>query len=307
MIPATRKIWHNGKLIRWEDARVHVLAHALHYGTSVFEGIRCYDTPAGPAIFRAREHIRRLFDSARVYRLDGFGFTQDQFVEALGEVVRVNEMRSCYIRPLVFRGYGDLHVLPFHCPIEAYIACWPWGKYLGPESLEKGVDVCVSSWARMAANTLPAMAKAAANYMNSQLILMEATQNGYTEGIALDSEGYVSEGSGQNIFVVRDGRIVTPPLGASVLPGITRDTVVQLAADCGIPLVEQNIPRELLYMADELFFSGTATEICPIRSVDRLPVGSGSRGPITKRLQEAFTEVIESGGGRHPEWLTIVG
>lgn len=306
MIEATKKIWRNGQLIDWDDARVHILAHALHYGTSVFEGIRCYETSRGPAIFRAREHVRRLFDSARLYRMDSFGVTQEEFLEALLQVVRANEMKSCYLRPVVFRGYGDLHVLPFNCPIEAYIACWPWGKYLGPESLEKGVDVCVSSWARMAANTLPAMAKAAANYMNSQLILMEAVQNGYTEGIALDTEGCVSEGSGQNIFAVRAGRIITPPLSASVLPGITRDTVVRLAADYGIPLMEQNMPRELLYLADELFFSGTATEICPIRSVDRLPVGPGSRGPVTKKLQEAFTDVIESGGGSHPEWLTFV-
>ncbi|MCW5979543.1 MAG: branched-chain amino acid transaminase [Bryobacteraceae bacterium] len=306
MIQATARIWHNGNLVDWADARVHVLCHALHYGSSVFEGIRCYETAAGPAIFRAREHVRRLYDSARLYRMDNLGVSQEEFVEALRLVVRANEMKSCYLRPVVFRGYGDLHVLPFNCPIEAYIACWPWGKYLGPESLEKGVDVCVSSWARMAANTLPAMAKAAANYMNSQLILMEAVQNGYTEGIALDPEGYVSEGSGQNIFAVRDGRVITPPLSASVLPGITRDTVLALAGDSGIEVVEQNLPREMLYLADELFFSGTATEICPIRSVDRIAVGGGSRGPVTKRLQKAFTAVIESGGGKHPEWLTAV-
>ena len=306
MIEATKKIWHNGNLVDWEDAHVHVLVHALHYGTSVFEGIRCYETPAGAAIFRAREHVRRLFDSAKLYRMDDFAFSPEQLVDALREVVRVNELKSCYLRPLVFRGYGDLHVLPYKCPVEAYIACWPWGRYLGPEAIEKGVDVCVSSWSRMAPNTLPAMAKAAANYMNSQLILMEAVQNGYTEGIALDPAGFVSEGSGENIFLVRDGKIYTPPLGASVLPGITRDTVIQLAGGMGLPVVEQNIPREWLYIADELFFSGTAAEISPIRSVDRIPIGAGERGPITKQLQSAFTAVIESGGGDHPEWLTFV-
>ena len=274
----TKFIWHNGELTGWKDAVVHVLSHALHYGTSVFEGIRCYETAAGPAIFRCREHVRRLFDSAKVFRMDSFGFTQEQMVDAMREVVRANDVKSCYLRPVVFRGYGSLHVLPLECPIEAYIACWPWGQYLGPEALEKGVDVCVSSWTRMAPNTLPAMAKAAANYMNSQLILMEASQNGYTEGIALDSHGFVSEGSGENIFLVRDGKILTPPLGSSVLPGITRDTVVKLAADLDIELTEQSIPREALYLADELFFSGTAAEISPIRSVDRIQIGNGARG-----------------------------
>ncbi len=306
MIEATEKIWYNGKLINWQDAHVHVLSHALHYGTSVFEGIRCYDTKKGPAIFRAAEHVERMYNSAKLYRMDDFGCSPEEMIEALKEVVRVNKVRACYLRPVAFRGYGDLHVLPFHCPIEVYIACWPWGKYLGPEALEKGVDVCVSSWARMAPNTLPAMAKAAANYMNSQLIVMEATQNGYTEGIALDSNGYVSEGSGENIFLVRKGKIHTPPLSASVLPGITRDTVFQLAADHGIEVVEENIPREWLYLADELFFSGTAAEISPIRSVDKVPIGSGSRGPITQRLQETFTTIVETGEGSHPEWLTFV-
>ncbi len=303
---ATKKIWHNGNFVKWEDAHVHVLAHALHYGTSVFEGIRCYDTSAGPAIFRCREHVRRLFDSAKIFRMDEFGFSPEAIVDAMREVVRVNDVKACYLRPVVFRGYGSLHVLPFDCPIEVYIACWPWGKYLGPEALEKGVDVCVSSWSRMAPNTLPAMAKAAANYMNSQLILMEAVQNGYTEGIALDTNGFVSEGSGENVFVVRDGVIYTPPLGASVLPGITRNTVVQIAAELGVPLVEQNIVREALYLADELFFSGTAAEITPIRSVDRIQIGNGARGPITEQLQSVFMNVIESGGGGHPEWLTFV-
>ncbi len=303
MIKPTEKIWHNGEFINWDDARVHILAHTLHYGSSVFEGIRCYSTPAGPAIFRAPEHIRRLADSARVYRME-IGFTPAQLVEAMVELVRVNRMDSCYIRPIVFRGYGEMGVLPFHNPIEVYIACWEWGKYLGPEALAEGVDVCVSSWTRLAPNTLPAMAKASANYMNSQLIKMEAVTNGYAEGIALDVAGYVSEGSGENIFVVRDERLYTPPLGTSALPGITRDTVLRLARDLEVEVIEQAIPREMLYIADEIFFTGTAAEITPIRSVDRIKIGSGRRGPITERLQKRFFSVIQ---GNDPYgWLTSV-
>ena len=234
MIKPTAKIWHNGKFIAWDDAKVHVLAHTLHYGSSVFEGIRCYSTPGGPAIFRAGDHLRRLTDSARVYRMEDIGYTRAQLLEAMIELVRVNRMDACYIRPIAFRGYGEMGVLPFHNPIEVYMACWEWGKYLGPEALAEGVDVCVSSWTRLAPNTLPAMAKASANYMNSQLIKMEAVVNGYSEGIALDAAGYVSEGSGENIFVARDGKLYTPPLGTSALPGITRDSVLRLAGDLGI-------------------------------------------------------------------------
>ncbi len=306
MIQATAKIWHNGEMIDWEDARVHVMTHALHYGTSVFEGIRCYATSSGPAIFRPREHVRRLFDSAKVYRMEDLGFTPDVMLEALRDLVRVNGLSSCYLRPLVFRGYGDVGVLSLNNPIEAYIACWEWGQYLGAEAWEKGVDVCVSSWTRLAPNTLPAIAKVAANYMNSQLIKMEAVLNGFSEGIALDVTGYVSEGSGENIFVVRDGKIYTPPLGNSVLPGITRATVMQLGADCGFEFAEQMVPRELLYLADEVFFTGTAAEITPIRSVDRIQVGSGKRGPITERLQREFTAVITGEGEDRHGWLTFV-
>src|SRR5579859_7477894 len=283
MLKPTEKIWHNGRLIDWNDAKIHVLAHVTSYGSSVFEGIRCYATPSGPAIFRVREHIRRLLDSAKIYRIE-VKHTVDELTDAMSELVRVNKMDSCYFRPLVLRGYGDVGVLPFGNPVETYIACWEWGKYLGEEALAEGVDVCVSSWTRIAPNTLPALSKAGANYMNSQLIKMEAIANGYSEGIALDASGYVSEGSGENIFVVRDGKIHTPALGASVLPGITRDTILTIAREANIPVVEGIVPRELLYIADEVFFSGTAAEITPIRSIDRIKIGSGRRGPIAERL-----------------------
>jgi branched-chain amino acid aminotransferase len=306
MIQATEKIWHNGTMIPWDEARVHVLTHALHYGTSVFEGIRCYSTPEGPAIFRAKEHVRRLFDSCKVYRMDDFAFTQEELIAALRELVKVNRLDSCYLRPIAFRGYGEIGVLSLKNPIEIYISCWEWGKYLGPEALEKGVDVCVSSWTRLAPNTLPAIAKVAANYMNSQLIKMEAVLNGYSEGIALDASGYVSEGSGENIFVVRDDKTYTPPLGNSVLPGVTRDTVLQLGRRIGLEFVEQMIPREMLYIADEVFFTGTAAEITPIRSVDKIPIGSGMRGPVTERLQREFELLLALQAPDHHGWLTFV-
>jgi branched-chain amino acid aminotransferase len=306
MIKPTAKIWHNGAFINWDDAKVHVLSHTLHYGSSLFEGIRCYSTPGGPAIFRAEDHIRRLTDSARIYRIEDIGYKRAELIEAMIELVRINGMDSCYIRPIVFRGYGEMGVLPFPNPIEVYIACWEWGKYLGPEALAEGVDVCVSSWTRLAPNTLPAMAKASANYMNSQLIKMEAVVNGYSEGIALDAAGYVSEGSGENIFVARDGRVYTPPLGASALPGITRDTVLKLARDLEIEVVEQAVPREMLYIADEVFFTGTAAEITPIRSIDRIRIGSGRRGPIAEKLQKRFFAVIRGEVEDRYHWLTPV-
>ncbi|MGA2599674.1 MAG: branched-chain amino acid transaminase [Bryobacteraceae bacterium] len=306
MLKPTEKIWHNGSFIPWDDARIHVLSHVTSYGSSVFEGVRCYSTPSGPAIFRVREHLRRLVDSGKIYRMD-VPYGIDELSEAMRELVQLNKLDSCYFRPIALRGYGDIGVLPLNNPIDVYIACWEWGKYLGEEAFTHGVDVCVSSWTRIAPNTLPALAKAGANYMNSQLIRMEAHLNGYAEGIALDTHGYVSEGSGENIFVVRDGRILTPPLGASVLPGITRDTVFQLAQALGIPLVETIVPREMLYIADEVFFSGTAAEITPIRSVDRIVVGKGSRGPVTEKLQRAFFDVIEGRAEDHFGWLTPVG
>jgi branched-chain amino acid aminotransferase len=306
MLTPTEKIWHNGRFIKWEDATIHVLSHVVSYGSSVFEGIRCYSTHLGPAIFLLREHVRRLTDSAKIYRMENLGFTADTLAEAMLELVRVNRMDSAYIRPIAFRSYGDLGVNGLHNPIEVYIACWNWGKYLGEEALSEGVDVCVSSWNRMAPNTLPALAKAGANYMNSQLIKMEAVMNGYSEGIALDTAGYVSEGSGENIFVVRDGKIHTPPLGASVLPGITRDTIIALARGLGIPVVEGLIPREMLYIADEIFFSGTAVEITPVRSVDRIKVGKGKRGPVTEKIQKEFYGIVEGKIADRYQWLTPV-
>jgi branched-chain amino acid aminotransferase len=305
MLQATGKIWHNGKLIAWNDAKVHVLSHVVSYGSSVFEGIRCYNTVRGPAIFRAREHMRRLVDSAKIYRME-IPFSIDELIAAMQEVVRESGLDSCYVRPIALRGYGDMGVLPKNNPIETYIACWPWGKYLGEEALAQGVDVCISSWTRIAPNTLPALAKAGANYMNSQLIRMEAEKNGYAEGIALDDAGYVSEGSGENIFVIRDGKMLTPPLGASVLPGITRDSIISVAGQLGIPVIETLVPRELLYIADEVFFTGTAAEVTPIRSVDRVQVGEGRRGPITEQIQHRFFEIVN---GKVPDefgWLTLV-
>jgi len=302
-IQKTEKIWHNGKLINWDDATLHVMSHVVHYGSSVFEGIRCYELPSGPAIFRAVEHMQRLVDSAKVYRMDP-AFTRDELVRAMVETVGHNGAWPCYIRPVVFRGYGDAGVNPLNCPIEVYICNYPWGKYLSGDN--DGVDVCVSSWTRLAPNTLPAMAKAGANYMNSQLIKMEAIMNGYVEGIALDVNGYVSEGSGENLFVVRQGKLITAPLGNSVLPGITRDSVLQLARDLGIPVAEQVSPREVLYIADELFSTGTAAEITPIRSVDKISVGKGITGPITKQFIREFYGIIR---GEQPDrfhWLTPV-
>jgi branched-chain amino acid aminotransferase len=306
MLTPTEKIWHNGRFIKWEDATVHVLSHVVSYGTSVFEGIRCYATPAGPAFFRLREHIRRLLDSGKIYRMENIGFTADQLAEGMLELVRVNKMDSAYVKPIVMRGYGEVGVNALKNPIDVYIACWNWGKYLGEEALAEGVDVCVSSWTRLAPNTLPAMAKAGANYMNSQLIKMEALANGYVEGIALDSNGYVSEGSGENIFVVRDGKIHTPPLGASVLPGITRDTVITLARESGLQVVETIVPREMLYIADEVFFTGTAAEITPIRSIDRITIGKGRRGPVAEALQKDFFGVINGTKADQHGWLTPV-
>jgi branched-chain amino acid aminotransferase len=305
MLTPTEKIWHNGRFIRWEDATIHVLSHVVSYGSSVFEGIRCYSTPLGPALFRLPEHFRRMIDSAKVYRME-VGYSAGQLCEAAIELVRVNKMDSCYVRPIALRGYGDVGVNAMKNPIEVYLACWEWGQYLGEEALAEGVDVCVSSWNRMAPNTLPAMSKAGANYMNSQLIKMEAITNGYAEGIALDTAGYVSEGSGENIFVVRDGKIHTPPLGASVLPGITRDSILALARDIGISLVETLIPREMLYIADEVFFSGTAAEITPIRSIDRITIGKGRRGPVAEKLQSEFFGVINGTKPDRYGWLSPV-
>jgi len=304
-IQPTEKIWHNGRFIPWEDAKVHVMSHVVNYGSAVFEGIRCYNQSKGPAIFRAHEHIQRLLDSAKIYRIH-CDYTRDQLVQAMSELVGANGIWPCYVRPLIFRGYGEVGVNPAGSPTEVYIVNYPWGKYLGKGKADEGVDVCVSSWNRIAPNTMPAMAKSGANYMNSQLIKMEAIANGFVEGIALDVNGYVSEGSGENLFLVRNNIIYTAPLGNSVLPGITRDTVICLAADLGYRLVEQMIPREMLYIADEVFFSGTAAEITPIRSVDRIQVGEGHAGPITRALQKEFYAIIEGKVPDRHNWFTPV-
>ncbi len=301
----TEWIWMNGSFVKWEDARIHIASHVIHYGTAIFEGIRAYATPRGPAIFRLDAHLQRMYDSCKIYRMD-VPFPMEVIRDAIVQLIRKNRLQECYIRPIVYRGYGSLGVDPSPCPVEVAIITWQWGKYLGDEALRNGVDVIVSSWQRNAPNTTPPMAKCAANYMNAQLIKMEAKLHGVIEAIALDVHGYVSEGSGENIFVVRRGQLYTPPLSASILPGITRDTVLTLARSLGIPIVETVIPREMLYIADEVFFTGTAAEITPIRSIDGIPIGEGRPGPVTRRLQDAFFGIIE---GRVPDryaWLTYI-
>jgi branched-chain amino acid aminotransferase len=279
------------------------MSHVIHYGSSVFEGIRCYDLPTGPAIFRAPEHMQRLLDSAKVYRID-VDYSREQLVKGMVDTIARNGVWPCYIRPIVLRGYGEAGVNPFNSPTEVYIINYPWGKYLGGEN--EGCDVCVSSWTRLAPNTLPAMAKAGANYMNSQLIKMEAIVNGYVEGIALDANGFVSEGSGENLFLVHREKLITAPLGNSVLPGITRDSVLQIARDLGVTIVEHMIPREMLYIADEAFFTGTAAEVTPIRSVDKIKVGKGGMGPITRALQKEFYAIVRGEKSDRHNWLTPV-
>jgi branched-chain amino acid aminotransferase len=300
-----KKIWMNGKLVDFADAKIHVLTHAIHYGSGLFEGVRCYATKQGPAIFRLNEHTRRLIDSCKIYRME-VPYTFDELNQACIDVIRANEFEDCYLRPLVYRGFHSLGVFPGACPVDVTVAAWKWGKYLGPEALEQGVDVRVSSWNRMAPNTFPALAKATGNYMNSILIRQEAAIDGYSEGIALDVNGYVSEGSGENIFAVRDGRILTPPLGASILSGITRDSIIRIARDLGFEVIETLLPREALYIADEVFFTGTAAEVTPIRSIERITIGNGRRGPVTERIQKEFFDYI---GGEIPDrfnWLTPV-
>jgi branched-chain amino acid aminotransferase len=301
----TEFIWFDGKFVPWGEAKVHVLSHVLHYGSSVFEGIRCYETTRGPAVFRLPEHVKRMFNSCKVYRMD-VPFTQAQVAKAIVDTVAKNKMRSCYIRPLIFRGYGQLGVEPRTCPIQVIVAVWEWGAYLGPEALEQGVDVGVSSWRRMAPDTFPASAKVGGHYTNSQLIRMEASEHGYSEGIALDINGYVSEGSGENIFVVQDGVLYTPPLSASILGGITRSCVMTLAHDLGYEVREGLIAREQLYIADEIFFTGTAAEVTPIRSVDHITIGPGHRGPIAAKLQEAFFNIVSGKVPDRYNWLTPV-
>ncbi len=302
-------VWHNGEFINWNDARVHVMSHVLHYGSSIFEGIRCYNTKQGPAIFRLREHMQRLINSAKIYRMD-HPWTLEQLCDASVELVKRSKMDQCYIRPILFRSLDEerpaFGVNPFPNPLACYIGAWDWGKYLGDEAIEQGVDVCVSTWNRLTPNSMPAMAKSGANYMNSQLIKMEALLNGFAEGIALDDRGYVSEGSGENIFLVTGDIVLTPPLSSSILPGITRDSVIQICQELGITIKERTIQRAALYVADELFFSGTAAEITPIRSVDRIQVGQGGRGPITEKIQKAFFDITKGERQAPGNWLTYV-
>jgi branched-chain amino acid aminotransferase len=301
----TGKIWMNGTLVDWADARIHIASHVVHYGSGVFEGARCYDTPRGSACFRLDDHMRRLFDSAKIYRMEP-QVDQATLTDAVLETIRANEFKACYIRPIVYRGYHELGVNPFPCPVDAAILTWEWGAYLGQDALENGVDVRVSSWSRSAPNTVPTLAKATANYANSQLIKMEAVTEGYSEGIALDTSGNLSEGSGQNLFIVRDNILYTPPLTASILPGITRSSVLTLARDLGFKIREEMLPRELLYIADEVFFAGTAVEITPIRSVDKIDVGNRRRGPITEAIQTAFFDIINGEVPDRHGWLTFV-
>ena len=302
-------VWHDGEFIKWDDARVHVMSHVLHYGSSIFEGIRCYATRQGPAVFRLQEHMQRFLNSAKIYRMD-HKWKLAELCEASVELVARSGLEQCYIRPILFRSLDEARpafgVNPFPNPLACYIGAWDWGKYLGDEAIEKGVDVCVSTWNRLTPNSMPAMAKSGANYMNSQLIKMEALLNGFAEGIALDDRGYVSEGSGENIFVVSNGMVLTPPLSSSILPGITRDSVIQICQELGITVKERTIQRAALYVADELFFSGTAAEITPIRSVDRITVGEGGRGPITEEVQKAFFAITKGERKAPGKWLTYV-
>jgi branched-chain amino acid aminotransferase len=303
--PGSGKIWMNGSMVDWADARIHVASHVVHYGSGVFEGARCYATPRGSACFRLDTHMRRLYDSAKIYRMEP-QVSMDALTDAVLDTIRVNGFKACYIRPIVYRGYEALGVNPFPCPVDTAILTWEWGAYLGQDALEQGTDVCVSSWTRAAPNTFPTLAKSSANYANSQLIKMEAIAEGYSEGIALDPLGNLSEGSGQNLFLVREGVIYTPPLTASILPGITRNSVITLARDLGFDVREENLPREFLYIADEAFFTGTAAEITPIRSVDKITVGEGRRGPVTEALQRAFFDVINGNSPDRHGWLTYV-
>ena len=299
------KIWIDGNMVDWKDANIHVLSHVVHYGTSVFEGIRAYKNEKGVAVFRLKEHVQRLFDSAKIYKID-IPFTQEEIEEAILETVRVNDLDGCYIRPIVFRGYGELGVNPLNCPVNVVIAAWEWGSYLGEEGMANGVDIGVSSWRKPAPDTFPALAKCGANYMNSQLAKLEAIDNGYDEAIMLDYEGHVSEGSGENIFLVEGEKLFTPAMSSSNLKGITRDTIMTLARDLGYEVVEEIISRERLYSADEVFFTGTAAEVTPIRSIDHRTIGAGKRGPISEKLQKTFFDVVEAKSEDKYNWLSYI-
>jgi len=299
------KIWFNGEMVDWKDATVHVMSHALHYGSSMFEGMRCYQTEKGSAIFRLKDHIRRLFDSAKIFRYK-IPYTREQIEQACIEVIKINKMTSAYLRPLVFRGYGAMGVDPSESPIDVIVGALNWGKYLGEEAVTKGVEVVISSWNRIGPNSLPSLAKAGGNYMNSQLIRMEANSLGYPEGIALDRWGHISEGSGENIFIIRDGVIYTPSIGSSLLPGLTRDCAIKIAKEFDFTLVETAIPREMIYICDEAFFTGTAAEVTPIRAVDQIQIGEGRRGPITEKIQQRLFDYIEGRIEDKYNWLTYI-
>jgi branched-chain amino acid aminotransferase len=301
-------IWMNGQIVPWEQATVHVMAHALHYGSSIFEGIRVYKTPDGPQVFRLTDHMQRFCDSAKIYRMP-LGYDRDELIQVCKDVVYANELvNGAYIRPIAFRGYGEPGLAPKEDHrVDVAIAAWEWGAYLGAEGLEQGVDVCISSWQRVAPNTIPAMAKAGGNYLSGQLISTEAKRLGFAEGIALSVDGTISEGAGENVFVVKDGRILTPPSSSSILTGLTRDTVVKLAQRMGITVEERSIPREALYLADEIFFTGTAAEVTPVRTVDRIQIGPGHRGPVTEKLQSAFFGLFSGETEDTDGWLEPVG
>ena len=299
------KVWIDGEFVEWKDANISVLSHVVHYGTSVFEGIRAYSNDNGVAVFRLEEHVKRLFDSAKVYKME-IPFTQEEIAEAIMETVRINELDGCYIRPIVFRGYGELGVNPLGCPVNVAIAAWEWGSYLGEEGMENGVDIGVSSWRKPAPDTFPTLAKCGANYMNSQLAKLEAIDNGFDEAIMLDYEGHVSEGSGENIFLVEGEKLYTPTLGSSNLRGITRDSIMKVAGDLGYEVVEETISRERLYFADEVFFTGTAAEVTPIRSIDHRTIGIGKRGPISEKIQSAFFDIVEAKVEDKYGWLSYI-
>ncbi|WP_462315755.1 branched-chain amino acid transaminase [Methanobrevibacter sp.] len=299
------KIWFDGNMVDWKDANIHVLSHVVHYGTSVFEGIRAYKNENGVGVFRLKEHVQRLFDSAKIYKIE-IPYTQEEVEEAILETVRVNDLDGCYIRPIVFKGYGELGVDPSNCPVNVVIAAWEWGSYLGEEGMANGVDIGISSWRKPAPDTFPALAKCGANYMNSQLAKLEAIDNGYDEAIMLDYEGHVSEGSGENIFLVEGEKLFTPAMSSSNLKGITRDSVMTIARDLGYEVVEEVISRERLYAANEVFFTGTAAEVTPIRSIDHRTIGIGRRGPISEEIQSAFFDIVEAKVEDKYGWLTYI-
>ena len=299
------KIWMDGEFVSWNDAQIHVLSHVIHYGSSVFEGMRCYENPNGRAIFRLDEHVDRLFDSSKIYKLP-IPFTKTEISNAIKEVVVINNLKSCYIRPITFRGYKELGVSPLNCPVNTIIAAWEWGAYLGEKTMERGVDVGVSSWRRLAPDTMPSMAKSGANYMNAQLAKIEAIESGFHEAIMLDYHGFIGEGSGENIFLVKDDTVYTPSLSSSILKGITRDCVFEIAENIGYEVLEEKIPREMIYLADEVFFTGSAAEVIPIRTIDRITIGFGKKGPVTDKIQSEFFHIVDGKKEDYLNWLSYI-